>query len=325
MNQSLHFRTSHASTLVALLFLVAWFSVGCGPFAAEEAETEAPLVIRTAKPTFTPTPAAMPAAAMPAAQPTPQPPAEEVTGVPSGPAPKEQPPLGAPPPVERARAVINGPLINARSGPGLNFEVVATVERGAEFDIIAKNTAGDWWQICCIAGRDAWVIDDFVDTLGPVDSVPVVGQAAPPALPQAAATAAPPAVPPTATPVPAPSETFVLERQEQFAETSLVRIFLYVYTGTNALEGYGLQVTKDGAPLPSEGRSFGGQPAFTWPFQDPRQRYQNLKLEFPNVPPAGAWQLQLVDRNGSPTGPVATFTLAANDPNQELYVRYQRQ
>lgn len=296
---------------MALLFLVAWFSVGCRPFAAEKAETQAPLVIRTAKPTFTPTPAAipaaaMPAAAMPAAQPTPQPPAEQQ--VPYGRAPTAPAPLGAPPPItprgHPARAVINGPLINVRSGPGLNFAIVATVERGAEFDIIAKNTAADWWQICCIAGRDAWVIDDFVDTLGPVDSVPVAGQA---------------------TPVPAPSETFILERQEQFAETSLVRIFLYVYTGTNALEGYSLQVTKDGAPLPSQGKSFGGQPAFTWPFQDPRQRHQNLKLEFPNVPPAGVWQLQLINPNGSPTGPVATFTLAANDPNQELYVRYQRQ
>jgi hypothetical protein len=118
--------------------------------------------------------------------------------------------------------------------------------------------------------------------------------------------------------------TFNLINQEQFPETGLVRVFLYVYAGTDALAGYSLRVTKDGSVLPVSGSSFAGQPAFTWPFQDARQRYQNFKAEFPAVSPTGVWELQLVDSSGNLVGPAATFTLAENDPQQELYVRYER-
>jgi hypothetical protein len=97
---------------------------------------------------------------------------------------------------------------------------------------------------------------------------------------------------------------------------------MYVYNGNSALEGYSLRVTKDGEELPVDGTSFGGQPAFTWPFQDPRQRFQNFKVEYPNTPAQGVWQVQLIDASGATVGPPATFTLSANDPQQELYVRY---
>ncbi|HXF60530.1 MAG TPA: hypothetical protein VNK95_02865, partial [Caldilineaceae bacterium] len=131
---------------------------------------------------------------------------------------------------------------------------------------------------------------------------------------------------PTAPAAPsAPAEyTFDLRMQEQFPETGLVRVFLYVYSGNNALAGYSLRVTKDGVALPVTGSSFAGQPAFTWPFQDARQRYQNFKAEFPGVSPAGVWELQLIDGDGNAVGPPATFTLSENDPQQELYVRYEQ-
>jgi hypothetical protein len=105
----------------------------------------------------------------------------------------------------------------------------------------------------------------------------------------------------------------------------VVRVFLYVYSGNSALEGYSLRVTKDGTDLPVEGSSFGGQPAFTWPFQDPRQRFQNFKVEYPDTPPQGTWQVQLIDNTGATVGPPATFTLSSDDPQQELYVRYAQQ
>jgi hypothetical protein len=165
-----------------------------------------------------------------------------------------------------------------------------------------------------------------VDTLGLVDSVPVIGGAAEPvaAAPQATTTPAATSVPPTATAVPAPVVNFDLETQEQFPETGVVRIFLYVYSGNSALEGYSLSVTKDGTALPVEGTSFGGQPAFTWPFQDPRQRFQNFKIEYSDTPPQGVWQVQLIDDKGATVGPPAIFTLSSNDPQQELYVRYAK-
>jgi hypothetical protein len=213
-------------------------------------------------------------------------------------------------------------LVNARSGPGTDFDIIAEIERGEEFDIIGVSPDRAWWQICCVDGAQAWVTSEFVDTLGLVDSVPVIGAAGEPV---AQATEAPPpaaAIPPTATTAPAPSVAFDLETQEQFPETGTVRIFLYVYAGNSALEGYSLRVTKDGSALPVEGTSFGGQPAFTWPFQDPRQRFQNFKVEYPDTEAQGVWQVQLIDNTGATVGPPATFTLNANDPQQELYVRY---
>lgn len=268
-------------------------------------------MIRTVYPTFTPTLPPTPIPEQPALSPqqeqaTPAPPVGQASG---------------------AKAVINGPLVNLRSGPGLDFEVIAMVERGAEYDITGISPDGEWWQICCVEGVQAWVTSEFVDTLGMIDSVPVVGGTIGSAG-QAQATTAPDPVaasPTAAPPTAAPSAIFNLEAQEQFPETGLVRIFLYVYSGNSALEGYSLRVTKDGTELPVQGSSFGGQPAFTWPFQDPRQRFQNFKVEFPGTDPAGTWQVQLIDSTGALVGPPATFTLTSNDPQQELYVRYAQQ
>jgi hypothetical protein len=115
-----------------------------------------------------------------------------------------------------------------------------------------------------------------------------------------------------------------LVAQEQFVETNnLLRIFAYVYQGDTALPGYTLRVTKDGAEMPASGTS-SDQAGFTWPVANPRQRFQNMKVEFPNVQVAGTWEIQLLDSSGAAAGPPATFTLTANDENRELYVRYEK-
>lgn len=294
--------------MAPLLLVLILTMAGCGLFAAAD-EPEGPIAIRTVHPTFTPT---VPATPMP---PT-QTPAAQGQATP--------PPAGDGGQATGAKAVINGPLVNARTGPGTDHEIIAEVERGEEFDIIGVSPDRAWWQICCVDGAQAWVTSEFVDTLGLVDSVPVVGGTNEAVAEAPAQTETQPAtaVTATATSAPAPSANFELETQEQFPETATVRVFLYVYTGNSALEGYSLRVTKDGSEMPVEGTSFGGQPAFTWPFQDPRQRFQNFKVEFPGAEPQGVWQVQLIDSTGATVGPAATFTLNANDPQQELYVRY---
>jgi uncharacterized protein YraI len=287
----------------SLALALALLLTGCGLFAAEQSD-DTMRAIRTPKPTFTPTAAAPTIMhAQPVVTPVPPAPAE------TAPSPAE----GGALPSQSPKAVINGPLVNIRSGPGTQFDIVATAERGAEYDIIARNPAGDWWNICCINGIAAWVIADFVDTDGAVDGVPISGGAS--------AQAAAPTAPPQPT---VPVVQFDLRTQEQFPETATVRIFMYVYSGNLALEGYSLRVTKDGIELPVTAVSFGGQPAFTWPFQDARQRHQNFKVEFPGTPPAGTWDVQLIDGNRATVGPTARFTLRDSDPEQELYVRYER-
>ena len=104
----------------------------------------------------------------------------------------------------------------------------------------------------------------------------------------------------------------------------MVRVFLYVFDSEQALDGYSVRVKKDGGELPVAQTSMGGQPSLTWPIADARQRFQNMKVEFPGVAPAGTWEVQLVDGGGNVVGPPATFTLDGNDTNQELYVRYKK-
>jgi hypothetical protein len=169
-------------------------------------------------------------------------------------------------------------------------------------------------------------------TAAPAAAQPTAA-AEPPAAPQAAQPAAPPAeaaqpAAPTDTPAPtappAPAFPVNLVAQEQFVESNdLVRIYLYVYQGTTALPDYTLRVTKDGVDMPVSGKSIDAA-GFTWPVADPRQRFQNLKVEFPGVQAAGKWEVQLVDGSGAPAGPPAAFTLVGGDQNRELYVRYEK-
>ncbi len=115
-----------------------------------------------------------------------------------------------------------------------------------------------------------------------------------------------------------------LAGQEQFPETNVVRVFLFVYQGTEALEGYTVNVTKDGVAQTASSESFGGRPGMTWPIAADRQRFQNLKVEFPGVSGPGTWVVTVM-KDGAPAGPAATFTIADGDINQELYVRYALQ
>jgi uncharacterized protein YgiM (DUF1202 family) len=211
----------------------------------------------------------------------------------------------------KVKAEVNIPLLNARSGPNATADLIAIVEGGETFDVLAANDARDWYQVCCVEGQEAWLAAEYVTIQGPAGSVPIFGQE--PAQPQEVA-----AVDPA-------SFTFDLTEQEQFAETTGVRIYLFATDdGARALEGYSALVTKDGQKKTVDEVSFGGQPGFTWPFQDARQRAQNWKVEFPGEAPAGVWVVQIIDGDGKPVGPAATFTLTADDPNQELYVRYER-
>lgn len=325
---------------LALLLLLSLTTACAFGGASSAAEPYQP--IRSPYPTFTPTPVVL-------AQTEQQAPPVAVSN-PAAAAPTQPAPANAPPPTDTPvpptdtptvaattapappRLVVNAPLANVRTGPGTTYAVLTTVERGQEYDIVGKNAAGDWWRFCCVNDQPAWIIAELVDVDGAAELAPVSEEVA--QAPAAAVTAQPATAPiaaPTetataeATPAPAaPEFAFELVAAEQFSEPKVVRVFLYVYDGDNALEGYTVQAKKDGAAQTVAGSSVGGQPSFTWPIADTRQRFQNMKVEFPNVTAAGVWEIQLVDNGGNPMGPPASFTLKANDPNQELYVRYKK-
>jgi len=296
---------------LALLILLALVLAGCrGPREAEGALDQTGM-FRQPHPTFTPT-----AAVAGGAAPVLQAPSNDSTGQQASVAAAPLAASSDPP-----RAVVNAPLVNVRAGPSTDTDIVATVERGAEYDIIGQSDDDEWWRVCCQDELIVWVSKEFVDTDGAVDSVPVGDSVA-----ASADQALPAAIPPASAGQGGNTGqgSYQLIAKEQFPETNLVRVYLYVYDNAGALGGYTLSVSKDGREVPVSVQSFGGQPAFTWPFQDARQRYQNMKVEFPDEDPAGTWTLQLIDPQGTPAGPSAEFTLSANDAEQELYVRYER-
>lgn len=219
-------------------------------------------------------------------------------------------------------AVINAPVVNARSGPTTTFDIVTEVERGREFAIVGSNATQEWWRVCCVDGEEVWVVDEFVDTQG--DLARVDGDAPNGSGGSASAGSAGPSDSTSAGTSTSADGDFTLAATERFAEPGVVRLYLYVLDDNGALPGYSLRVTHNDEPLDVDEISFGGQPSFTWPVADARQRFQNMKVEFPGVEPAGDWEVQLVDEEGNVVGPPATFELSENDDQRELYVRYER-
>jgi len=236
------------------------------------------------------------------------------------------------------QAVVNEAIVNLRQGPGTFYETAGTAARGQVFELVARSEDYHWWQVCCHNNGRVWLSDQVAYVYGQLNALPVVANPVQPApLPAevsnptgavalVATLPAPTAVPtaelaPTATPQ---AFDFDLLAHEQFEERILPRIYAYVYAGAEGLGGYTLRVRKDGIELPAGDDSFGGQPAMTWPLSIARQRFYNLKFEYSGLPAAGAWEIQLVDSAGKAVGPPALFNLSGDEPNQEMYVRYQK-
>ncbi len=118
--------------------------------------TPTPTAVPTATPTATPTPTAAPtltptATATPTASPT---------------------PTATPAPLPVARVGQAG--VNIRSGPGLNYPVLEVAEAERRLNVIGRNAAGGWWQVCCTqAGATGWVASLMVTLDGDIFAVPV--------------------------------------------------------------------------------------------------------------------------------------------------------
>ncbi|MBE2219995.1 MAG: SH3 domain-containing protein [Anaerolineae bacterium] len=71
------------------------------------------------------------------------------------------------PPTETAvplvEAVVNVPFLNVRSGPGIAYELIATIAEGDQIELTGRVSDGSWWQFCCVNGEPGWVIGEAVD------------------------------------------------------------------------------------------------------------------------------------------------------------------
>ena len=187
--------------LLALL-TIALLASGCPSPDAEPAPTPT----KTQQPTFTPPPPTSTSLPLePSASESSrsvEAPAEvavgEATDTPAPIATAEPPtplPTDTPPPKPRLR--VSGDNVNVRSGPGTNYTRIGSVAAGQEYDVVGVNPAGDWWQICCVSGRDVWIVGSLTQVAhGELVQVAQNIPAPPP-------TRVPPtAAPPTAAPPP---------------------------------------------------------------------------------------------------------------------------
>jgi hypothetical protein len=78
-------------------------------------------------------------------------------------------PTATPEPVPMV--VVTNPSVNVRSGPGTEFSVLGQLQQGNSLEVIGRNGAGDWWQICCVDDAEGWVFDEVVRTEGPMETV----------------------------------------------------------------------------------------------------------------------------------------------------------
>ncbi len=183
---------------LSITFLIALALVGCGS-ANPTTEPTAPL-----PPTWTPTatsvqlvnidvtPTPIPTVA-PTQPPAPtEPPPAQPTDTP--------PPPPTDTPVPQAKAIITAPQANLRTGPSTSHPKSGVVRQGEEYVVLAKNSAGDWWQID-YNGQPAWIYYNLVRIENP--DVVVVAEVIPTPPP---APTQPPPPPPTATPKPAASD-----------------------------------------------------------------------------------------------------------------------
>ncbi len=294
-------------TLGMILLLAVGLLAACG----SDPEPTPQLPTRTPIPTFTPTPFVIQAGPQPggvvAEAPVVQPPAEA--------APAPAPVEAAPAPVEAAPqaalAIVTSPVVNVRAGPGTNYNLVGQANRGEELAIVARDGAGEWFQVCCVNGQEVWIAGFLVETQGPVEGV-AVAQNIPPPPP----TNTPAPAPPTNTPAPAqptqpPAPSFAFAKfgdvPPRSSSNPIVTFWgsLFKSDGNGALGG-GFKMVVEG-PTESKEKPFGsvfenGNPGLESEF------IYNAKIEFTGATP-GVYKAYVVDGGGNQVAEAFQYTV----------------
>jgi hypothetical protein len=73
------------------------------------------------------------------------------------------------------QAIVDVDLLNVRTGPGVEYPIVAEIERGRQFSVIGRDGSGNWLLVCCFdVQAQGWVFSESVDTVGDVSVAPTV-------------------------------------------------------------------------------------------------------------------------------------------------------
>ena len=165
--------------------------------------TPTPPPQRALRPTFTPTATreAPVEAVVQAPTETPAPPVEQPQEPPAEQTDQQAPPVEQPPtpteiPPEPTATptpfvVVSNDIARVRSGPGTDYEQLGELTQGAQLTLVARNDAGDWWQVCCFNDQPVWIAGELVALQGSADAVAVAANVPPPPAPTPSPTAQP--------------------------------------------------------------------------------------------------------------------------------------
>jgi len=325
----LHMRTHIRLSVVVIALVLLTALVGCtSQLFTAPTPIPTPTPVRPLVPTFTPTPVpspTSPAEGAPA-------PTQEVSAPPTGstPAPQEtpaQPPPPTPVPTQAAPPsptatptpyiVVDRARVNVRQGPGTNYPRLGQLQQGVEATIVGKDPSGEWWQICCVDGQEAWIAGWVVEAKGDTSGVPVAQNI--------------PAPPPTATPVPTPLPTptprpsYIFNVSEGPIPLSSGTPVLTVWVkladpDNNPIAGRTVRLLRGGATI-AEKQS---QDAFgyTRPSEDFGFFYKyNVKIEIPNPAP-GEYEVVVVQGNQE-ISPRVKFVKSTDSAGAEFFIAFQ--
>lgn len=257
-------------------------------------------------------------------------------------------PTPTPPPTPTPTAtpfiVVESGLVSLRSGPGVEYPLIAQLGPRIPIAIIGQNPEGTWYQLCCVNGNTVWVTAAHVVVNNdPSGAQLVVPEPPPPPTPTPTFTETPTVTPtPTATAFP-----FEQRGDPSFFPTNneFVTVWVKLYVGAppneDPAEGYYLKMLFNGVERPGTNGVQVSGPEFK-AVGVPGTAYSNLEfnLKYEYTPPdpksigstntraeligTGTWRMWVVDGAGNQLSNAVEFTTQPTNPYREVFVAWER-
>ena len=164
---------------------------------------------------------------------------------------------GTPTVTPTAFIVVESGLVSLRTGPGVEYPLLAQLGVDIPISVVGRNDDGTWLQLCCVNGQPSWVAASVIVLQNDVAEAPVVlANPPPPPTPTHTPTITPI---PTETPLPTP---YVFDREQclgperELTTNEHLTIWIKLSVGIDCLngppaEGYFVRVQFEGVDRPN--------------------------------------------------------------------------